>query len=269
VNNNPIRYNDPSGHSPEGRCGGGGGCDKNPYVYTPPRNPPATISVSTPRTDEENVYDYHPSSPTIIPGNVSQPSADKNNSDPFIGVGFEESQDDELYLSGNFWTGYWRVGTVTSQSVSTNGRLVILANAKQGKISGIGFDTDLFFGDISLDKEITMGMRTPAYGDQLFKPIGISRHIATSVSVDLSKGISNPEMTVSLYHTDLIEQNGAFTSEVMAGYYYTSSLKQNYIDAGIKLGAIAAGVYAIELITTAVVTCSASGACRPIPAFGR
>jgi hypothetical protein len=60
VNNNPIRYNDPSGHSPEGRCGGGGGCDKNAYEYVPPKKPSATPSITTPRADEDDEDDRPP-----------------------------------------------------------------------------------------------------------------------------------------------------------------------------------------------------------------
>jgi RHS repeat-associated protein len=72
VNNNPIRYNDPSGHSPEGRCGGGGGCDKNAYVYVPPKKPSATPSITTPRADEDDEDDrssppYQPTTPPYVP----------------------------------------------------------------------------------------------------------------------------------------------------------------------------------------------------------
>ena len=219
VMNNPVRYNDPTGNA----CRDDGYC-----VLMPGDRLPAKSKLM----------------PIV-----------ETNSNKTFGIGFQQSIEFESFRWDLLYGGFISGGTTSSDSINTTSDIAFLLEQENGNLSGIEFDTDNVFGGYNFSEGFMLGGRTSSMATSFGLTEGSSSNrFAGSCSIDLSKGLWNSEVTISIYPTDITTLSGALEGEVMAGYYLKYSPVKNMANGVTVVTAVAAIFYVTPIAITALLT---------------
>jgi hypothetical protein len=194
--NNPVRFTDPSGHA----CRDDGTCVLGPGDRLPAMSTLLYGGTNTSKTSSEKV--------------------ESSSQNLTLGMGFSQSIEEELFRWHLFFGGHISGGMTSSDSINTASDIALLLEQENGHITGVEFDSDYIFGGYNVSEGFILGGRTPSLNYLFGLEEGTtSNHFAGSCSVNLSKGLWNTEVTITIYPTDITTSAGAFEGEVMAGYY--------------------------------------------------
>ncbi|NLD26719.1 MAG: RHS repeat-associated core domain-containing protein, partial [Acholeplasmataceae bacterium] len=232
VRNNPIRYNDPSGHRDSGECGPGEDCEKKerkPYIK---RELPELMDETTKKKPENVVIT------------------------PIIGFGFTETQSSKAIDFGLV-----SLGPITSIDINQPTPIAITSANENGEFDGFQIDSDYIFGSYNpINGDYGYGFRTPNIGNR-----DIPNQFAFEYHYE-NNNLYDSEITFAVYPID--NQNNLRINEVELSTEYMAGTFVSYKDKGVAATAlvtITLLVYGPEIPMAAAAFCGSSNLCGSIP----